>query len=73
MQVFPNPCKDFIQIQHNSPHPVTVYLTSLTGNIVKVFRQIPGNGILNIGDISTGIYILNSPDIAISKKIFIQP
>lgn len=73
MQVFPNPCKDFIQIQHNSPHPVTVYLTSLTGNIVKVFRQIPGNGILNVGDISTGIYILNSPDIAISKKIFIQP
>jgi len=73
MQVFPNPCKDFIQIQHNSPHPVTIYLTSLTGNIVKVFKSTSNNSVLNLGNLSSGVYLLNSPDIAVNKKIIIQP
>ena len=56
--LFPNPTQDFITIEHSTANQLSVLsLYDYSGKLIKYFE--PKNSILNLNDLSPGIYLLH--------------
>jgi hypothetical protein len=57
VKVYPNPTSDFITIENTATDQIqALYLLDYSGKLIKKFD--PKNSILNLRDLSTGIYLL---------------
>jgi hypothetical protein len=56
-KIYPNPTQDFITIENTATDQIqALYLLDYSGKLIKKFD--PKNSILNLRDLSTGIYLL---------------
>ena len=72
INIFPNPCVDFINIENIENTKIS--LTDISGKILFEKNNCSQREQINLIDFNSGIYILNiiSDDYSISKKIFKQ-
>jgi hypothetical protein len=78
IKIYPNPAKDFIQVQIDRPlmTECTLQLMSSTGHIIreqKVLTEQKQIIFLDVTDVADGMYILNvkTDKVVIPNKIFI--
>jgi hypothetical protein len=74
MNVYPNPCQGFVNIEMNVVNNQTVQLFNTTGQLVKEFIMDSGKKTINTNNIKPGYYILKtrSGENVISKKLIVK-
>lgn len=66
-QVFPNPCTDIITIKSKKEEKITIHITDISGRLVQTIPNHSTNTIVNMQDLTPGIYYLQ-----ISNTAYIQ-
>ena len=56
LTLYPNPVKDFLNIDLQSEEPVIVKLIALNGSLVKQFTIAPGTQTMDLSFLNTGVY-----------------
>jgi hypothetical protein len=69
IQIYPNPTSDFIKVIYPFEEQTTLNILSLEGKILKTIKLVSNNNIIDIKDLSTGVYIIEINGKTASKTI----
>jgi len=63
LEVFPNPSSNFISIKNLPDNTREIWISTLDGKIVKHQESRMSQGIMDVSDLSKGLYIINVRDV----------
>lgn len=73
MSIYPNPAVNQTRVSLSGIERTNLLLMNTEGRIIRSFPATSNGGILSLGSLSAGMYLLTSPETGITRKIIIQP
>jgi hypothetical protein len=72
--IYPNPTKDYLNIQNNTNHNYSFYIYDITGKLIKEKNNLRNLHTVNLAYLKSGIYFLNihSGNNNFYKKIIVE-
>lgn len=71
--IYPNPAIDHTRISLNGKEQTSLYLINTEGKIVRSYNHVKNGELITLEGLSTGFYLMISPETAIPQKLIIQP
>jgi hypothetical protein len=68
-EIYPNPAQDFIKVIFPFEENTTLYILSMEGKILKSLPLLSKNNLINISDLSEGIYLIELSNKTLIKRV----
>jgi hypothetical protein len=69
ISLYPNPTVDFVSFELNNNQNGDVFVTTIDGKVVKKQRLVNGMNMINMSELSSGVYRIVSTDKSINKSV----
>jgi hypothetical protein len=71
--IYPNPAKDQTRISLSGKEQTTLYLINSEGKIVRSYNHVKNGELITLDGLSTGFYLMISPETGNTQKLIIKP
>jgi hypothetical protein len=68
IEVYPNPASDYIKVVNPSEENTTLNILSMEGKILKSLPLVSKNNLINIKDLSVGVYLMELSNKTFNKR-----
>jgi hypothetical protein len=68
-EIYPNPAQDFIKVIFPFEENTTLHILSMEGKILKSLPLLSKNNLINISDLSEGIYLIELSNKTLIKRV----
>jgi hypothetical protein len=68
IEVYPNPASDYIKVVIPSEENTTLNIFSMEGKILKSLPLVSKNNLINIKDLSVGVYLMELSNKTFNKR-----